>query len=80
MTISAHFDGKVIVPDAPLDLPRNQALILEIQPVAAESSADQDSALEWLAANAVDSATLPEDLSERHDEYLYRGSSKDDRP
>jgi hypothetical protein len=33
VTVSAHFDGKVIVPDEPLDLPPNQALILQIQPV-----------------------------------------------
>ncbi len=31
MTVNAHFDGKVIVPDEPLDLPPNQALILQIQ-------------------------------------------------
>ena len=35
MTVSAHFDGKVIVPDEPLDLPPNQALILQIQAVGA---------------------------------------------
>ena len=34
MTVSAHFDGKVIVPDEPLDLPPNQALILQIQTVS----------------------------------------------
>lgn len=33
MTINAHFDGRVIIPDEPLDLPANQALILQIEPV-----------------------------------------------
>jgi len=28
----AHFDGKVIVPDEPVDLPRNQKLIVHVQP------------------------------------------------
>ena len=28
LTVNAHFDGKVIVPDEPLDLRPNQALIL----------------------------------------------------
>ncbi|HTS46627.1 MAG TPA: hypothetical protein VMH05_01720 [Bryobacteraceae bacterium] len=32
MTVNAHFDGKVIVPDEPLNLPRNQALIVSIEP------------------------------------------------
>ncbi len=33
MTINAHFDGKTIVPDQPLDLPPNQPLIVRIEPV-----------------------------------------------
>ena len=33
ISISAHFDGKVIVPDSPVDLPHNQALIVQIEPV-----------------------------------------------
>jgi hypothetical protein len=28
----AHFDGKVIVPDEPVDLPRNQKLIVHVEP------------------------------------------------
>ncbi len=78
MTISAHFDGKVIVPDEPLDLPPNQALILQIQPVGGKAEAARESVLSWLAANAVDSEALPADLAERHDHYLY-GRSSDER-
>jgi hypothetical protein len=37
MTVNAHFDGKVIVPDEPLDLPPNQALIVQIERVRAAS-------------------------------------------
>jgi len=29
MTVHAHFDGKAIIPDEPLDIPPNQALILQ---------------------------------------------------
>lgn len=28
MTVNAHFDGRAIIPDEPLDLRPNQALIL----------------------------------------------------
>lgn len=70
MTINAHFDGKVIVPDEPLDLPLNQALQLEIQPVAGEDSPSENSALTWIAAHAVESDALAEDLADRHDFYL----------
>ena len=79
MTIKAYFDGKVIIPDAPLDLPPNQALIVQIERLAGGATPSNESALTWLAANAVDSETLPHDLAERHDHYLYRRDSADDR-
>jgi hypothetical protein len=71
VTVRAHFDAKVIIPDEPLDLAPNQALLVEIRPAQPPANADYESALEWLAANAVDSDELPADLSERHDYYLY---------
>ena len=76
MTVSAHFDGKVIVPDEPLDLPPNQALILQIQAVSTQGAPADESVLNWLAANAVDSEALPQDLADRHDHYLYGRSSE----
>jgi hypothetical protein len=76
MTVSAHFDGKVIVPDEPLDLPPNQALIVQIQTVGTSAPAEE-SFLSWLAANAVDSEALPVDLADHHDRYLYGRSFKD---
>ena len=33
VAIKGHFDGKVIVPDEPLDLPRNQKLIIHVEAV-----------------------------------------------
>lgn len=77
MTVSAHFDGKVIVPDEPLDLLPNQALILQIQPVSGQPPPPEESALDWIAANAVDSAALPTDLADSHDRYLYGRPSSD---
>ena len=68
MTVNAHFDGKVIVPDEPLDLRPNQALIVQIEPLEGET---EESALAWIAANAVDSDALPTDLADQHDHYLY---------
>lgn len=74
MTVTAHFDGKVIVPDEPLDLRPNQALRIQIEPLETE-----ESALAWIAANAVENDTLPTDLADHHDHYLY-GRPKKDRP
>ena len=68
MTIHAHFDGRVIVPDEPLDLRPNQSVIIRIEPLEGETEA---SALAWIAANSVESDALPTDLADQHDHYLY---------
>lgn len=77
MTVSAHFDGKVIIPDEPLNLPPNQALIVQIQSVDGEATPAEESSLDWIAANAVESDALPVDLADRHDRYLYGRGSED---
>lgn len=77
MTVTAHFDGKVIVPDEPLGLLPNQALIPQIQTVGDQIASAEESALAWIAANSVDSDALPVDLADRHDHYLYGRSSSD---
>jgi len=77
MTVNAHFDGKVIIPDEPLDLPPNQPLIVQIEPVRGPGEPAEESALSWLAANAVESDTLPTDLADQHDHYLYGCPTKD---
>ena len=75
-TVTAHFDGKVIIPDEPLDLPPNQPLIVRIEPVGENHPAAVGSVLSWLAANAVESDALPADLADRHDHYLYGRSNE----
>ena len=34
VAIKGYFDGKVFVPDEPVDLPANQGVIIHIQPLA----------------------------------------------
>jgi hypothetical protein len=74
MTVNAQFDGKVIVPNVPLGLKPNQALIVQIELIEGET---EESALAWIAANAVDSDALPTDLADQHDHYL-NGRPKND--
>ena len=31
MTVNAHFDGRALIPDEPLDMPLDQALIVQIE-------------------------------------------------
>jgi hypothetical protein len=77
MTVNAHFDGRVIIPDEPLNLAPNQALIVQIEPVGGTGEQSKEPALTWLATNAVASLTQPTDLADRHDHYLYSHPSKD---
>ena len=76
MTVNAHFEGKAIIPDEPLHLRPNQALIVQIESVGARETGNE-SALAWLADNAVESDALPADLADQHDHYLYGRPAKD---
>lgn len=72
----AHFDGKVIVPEHPVDLPVDRTFVVHVE---TPRSADPEreigpSGLQWLAANAVEDE-LPSDLAAQHDHYLY-GTAK----
>ena len=69
-TISAHFDGKVIVPDEPVQFPVGQPLRLVVE--VAEPAPPRFAELLNFAADLPDA---PEDLSAQHDHYLY-GSPK----
>lgn len=77
MTVNAHFDGRVIIPDEPLNLAPNQALIVRIEPVGGTRDMTKEPALTWLAANAGESLTQPIDLADQHDHYLYGLPAKD---
>jgi hypothetical protein len=71
VAIRGHFDGKVIVPDEPVDLPRNQPLVLHVEtaPQAAvgNGSTDFGNVLKQHAG----SVEAPADWAEQHDHYLY---------
>ena len=60
------------------DMPLDQALIVQIERVGPREPVEE-SALAWLAANAVENDALPTDLADQHDCYLY-GCPTKDRP
>ena len=69
-TIRAHFDGKVIVPDQPVQLPVGQPLRvhLELEEPSSPRFAD-------FLRFAADLPDAPPDVAAQHDHYLY-GSPK----
>ena len=73
IAFNAHFDGKVIVPEGAVDLPRDRTFVVHVESHDGNDEVGQverGHALEWLAQNAVDD-DLPVDLSAEHDHYLY---------
>lgn len=73
LTIRAHYDGKVFVPDEPVELPVNEMLELEVKsfgplPKDAELSAKR-AALEQFLARPVQGAQISDESLRR--EHLY---------
>jgi hypothetical protein len=79
-TIKAHFDGKVFVPDEPVDVPAGQPVTIQVGPDANLPS--EPGTLADLADWAETLAPLPDspgDAAAQHDHYLY-GTPKRENP
>ncbi|MBI5397282.1 MAG: hypothetical protein HZA91_18445 [Verrucomicrobia bacterium] len=67
--IKAHFDGRVLVPEEPLNLPVNKTLNVYV-----EASEGDDAPLKELArilSEMPDNPNTPADLAAQHDHYLH---------
>ncbi len=64
-SLSAHFDGRFIVPDEPVQLPVGRALRVQVELV---EDAPRFAELLRFAGDLPDA---PADLSAQHDHYLY---------
>lgn len=78
VAIRGHFDGKVIVPDEPIDLPRGQALIVHIERATSSPGGDDAADSAWTEGIAREWET---ELSDpREDIYTMEdGEPVDDR-
>lgn len=71
-TFRAHFDGEVLVPDGPVDLPTG--CILEVRAAPLPNGESNDRPLQRLAAvveQFPDNPEAPLDGAQQHDHYLY---------
>jgi hypothetical protein len=66
-TLEVVFDGEVLRPAAPLDLPPNRRYLITIQEVARGDVGDAWDVLEALTGTV----DAPADWSKQHDHYLY---------
>lgn len=79
-TIRAHFDGKVFVPDEPVDLPQGRAVRFQFQEEnASETPLTGLAALALWAESLPPDAESPGDGATQLDHYLY-GLPKRDNP
>jgi hypothetical protein len=76
LTIRAHFDGKVIVPDEPLYLPAGQVLEVDVRPSPQPASPSelerQRAAVRRVVSRAVHGLHIPPEALRR--EALYEES------
>lgn len=71
-TFRARFDGEVLIPDGPVDLPTG--CVLEVRAAPVPTSEARNLPLERLAdlvAQFPDNPDAPIDGAEHHDHYLY---------
>jgi hypothetical protein len=76
ISFKAHFDGKVIVPDEPVDLPVDQPLSIEAQPIpklyADLSEEEWHAALDQLVARAIPGLDISDESLRRENLYEER--------
>jgi hypothetical protein len=75
--IRCHFDGKVFVPDQPVNLPIGRTLILHVE-VAPEQITTATRSLWDTFKELEGTIEAPSDWAEEHDHYLY-GTPKRNR-
>ena len=69
--LTAHFDGKVLIPDEPVKLPMNCALKVQVEPVRETSAKEKPLQRLVELAKRFPIADGPEDGAAQHDHYLY---------
>lgn len=68
LTIKARFDGKVFIPDEPVNLPAGSEIEISI---AAPNGASTLAGLVEIGKAYPDNPDSPTDLAAQHDHYLY---------
>lgn len=73
IVIKAHYDGKVIVPDEPVDLPADTQVTAEIRTILPHSNADEiarrKAAWRRLSSRVVKGVAIPQEALRRENLY-----------
>jgi hypothetical protein len=68
--LRAHFDGKVLVPEGPVDLPTGRVLEIQVEDVEDKPAGILSELATWAATLPQDPKS-PTDAAAQHDHYLY---------
>lgn len=73
VTLKAHFDGRVLVPEEPVDLPLHRTLQVRVEDAASEEPLAESplAALVEISRTFADDPDTPTDLAAQHDHYLH---------
>jgi hypothetical protein len=79
-TFRAHFDGRALVPDEPVDLPHGATLRVSAEPVEEDLAEQQETGFplleEALEVARQMEGDYPPDLARNHDHYLHGGPKR----
>ena len=70
ITLRAKFDGRVLIPEGPVDLPVGKVLEVQVEERAESASAPLAELADWAEA-LPSNPEAPTDGAEQHDHYLY---------
>lgn len=76
IVIHAHYDGKTIVPDEPVDLPINKPIKLQFVQGPEQVLWDPEkarNAVKWLTEHAISGLNIPDEALRRENLYEDRG-------
>ncbi len=71
IVLRARFDGRVLVPMEPVDLPTGQLLELQVKPVDEAATVPPLVKLAELANEFAGNSDAPTDAAAQHNHYLY---------
>jgi hypothetical protein len=78
MTIKAHFDGRVLIPDEPLGLAVNQQVTLQVEPAGVPTVHTEKEMLELFAEMDADAVQAGDGIDYSRDS-IYGGTIDDPR-
>ena len=76
--LKVRYDGRVLVPQEPVDLPQGRLLEVELQPIDDGNERTGLSKLADELAKLPSDPNSPTDMAAQHDHYLYGKPKRDD--